>query len=160
MTYGRAVDHVNGAPPPPLRGRVGVGGATGTLSTMSNENARQLRINMTDAERRLWRHLRLQQLDGRRFRRQVPIGPYVVDFACLEAKLLIEVDGGQHAEALHYDAARTAWLEARGYQVLRFWNNDVLSNTDGVLSLIRETLLTARGATPHPNPPPQGGRES
>jgi very-short-patch-repair endonuclease len=115
---------------------------------------------MTDAEQRLWKHLRLKQVDGRHFRRQVPIGPYVVDFACLEAKVLIEVDGGQHAEALDYDASRTSWLEAHGYQVLRFWNNDVLSNTDGVLSLIRETLLTAPGATPHPNPPPQGGRES
>jgi very-short-patch-repair endonuclease len=136
-----------------------VGGATGTLSTMANENARQLRRELTDAERRLWTHLRQNQLDGHRFRRQVPIGPYIVDFACLSARVLIEVDGGQHTDALHYDAARSAWLEARGYQVLRFWNNDVLSNTDGVLMVIRETLLTARGATPHPSPPPQGGRE-
>ncbi len=104
--------------------------------------------------------LRQDQLDGHRFRRQVPIGPYIVDFACLASKVVIEVDGGQHTEALDYDAARSAWLEARGYQVLRFWNNDVLSNTDSVLMVIRETLLTVPGATPHPSPPPQGGRES
>ena len=126
---------------------------------MADERARRLRKNMTGAEHALWRYLRLRQLEGHKFRRQVRIGPYIADFACLKAMLVIEVDGGQHADNLQYDATRAAWLEARGYQLLRFWNNDVLSNTDGVLSLIRETLLTARGATPHPSPPPQGGRE-
>jgi very-short-patch-repair endonuclease len=112
---------------------------------------------MTDAEKRLWSRLRYKQLDHHRFRRQVPIGPLVIDFACLAVKLLIEIDGGQHADNNARDAERTAWLEARGYWVLRFWNNDVLANTDGVISAIREKLALL--ATPHPGSPPQGGRE-
>ena len=123
---------------------------------MASENARRLRSNMTEAEKRLWSVLRYRQLDAHRFRRQVPIGAYIVDFACLEKRLLIEIDGGQHEEQTRRDAARTSWLERRGYHVLRFWNNDVLSNLDGVVSIIRETLSAL---TPHPNPPPQGGRE-
>ncbi len=80
------------------------------------------------------------------------MGPYVVDFACLKARLLIEVDGGQHAAAFEGDHRRTAWLEARGFRVLRFWNNDVLQETDGVLERIRAELLV-----PPPFPSPQGG---
>jgi len=95
------------------------------------QRARGLRTEMTDAEVRLWIRLRGEQIDGYRFRRQVPMGPYVVDFACLKARLVIEVDGGQHAEALERDDRRTAWLEARGFRVLRFWNTDVLQRTEG-----------------------------
>ena len=113
--------------------------------------ARKLRLTPTDAEIRLWSRLRGKQLAGFRLRRRHPLGPYVVDFFCAEAKLIVEVDGGQHADD---GEARTPWLEARGYRVIRFWNNDVLSNTEGVLNMILDALRAA----PHPNPPPQGGR--
>jgi very-short-patch-repair endonuclease len=95
---------------------------------------------MTDAEERLWTRLRGDQMAGHRFRRQVPIGPYVVDFACREARLAIEVDGSQHAAASLEDDQRTAWLTSRGYRVLRFWNNQVLTETDAVLESIRTAL--------------------
>jgi very-short-patch-repair endonuclease len=121
---------------------------------MPSTNVRQLRKNLTHAEKALWSKLRFKQLDGHRFRRQIPIGPYIIDFACLASRLLIELDGGQHADTVDADQKRTRWLETRGYRVLRFWNNDVLDNSDGVLETIRMHL------TPHPNPPPQGGRES
>ena len=104
--------------------------------------ARKLRLTPTDAEIRVWSRLRRKQLEGFRFRRQHPLGPYVVDFFCAEAKLIVEVDGGQHADD---GEARTLWLEARGYRVIRFWNNDVLANTEGVLEAIRQELLLARG---------------
>ena len=97
-----------------------------------------MRIASTDAEIRLWARLRRRQLAGFRFRRQQPIGKYIVDLFCPEAKLIIEVDGGQHADD---DQARTQWLEARGYRVIRFWNNDVLARTESVLSAIRDVLL-------------------
>src|SRR5262245_4132730 len=110
---------------------------------MPNQNARELRKNMTDAERALWRLLRQRQLNGLRFRRQVPIDHYIVDFACLEARLVIEVDGGQHFES-QSDKRRDAHLRSQGFRVLRLWNNDVLSNPDGVHRVITETLaLTA-----------------
>jgi very-short-patch-repair endonuclease len=107
---------------------------------MASPLARRLRKAPTDAEGRLWLRLRYQQLDGFRFRRQQPIGSYVVDFFCSEASLVIEVDGGQHATDEERDANRTQWLEARGYRVLRFWNNDVLANTDGVVTSIQNAL--------------------
>jgi very-short-patch-repair endonuclease len=94
---------------------------------------------MTDSERRLWHYLCQKQLDGFHFRKQCPIGPFVADFACLKAKLVIEVDGGQHADSAT-DAARDSWLAAHGYRTLRFWNNDVLQNTDGVFLTITEAL--------------------
>ena len=115
--------------------------------------ARRLRRDMTDAERRLWHHLRRRQLRGYRFRRQFPIGPYIVDFACLEAKLVIEVDGSQHFDATD-DIERTQRLHEHGYQVLRFWNNDVLIRTHRVLAVIHDALGTAG---PHPGLPPQAG---
>jgi very-short-patch-repair endonuclease len=99
--------------------------------------ARKLRLMPTDAEIRLWSRLRRKQLEGFRFRRQHPLGPYVVDFFCPAAKLAIEVDGGQHADD---GEARTRWLEARGYRVIRFWNNDVLANTEGALHMILDAL--------------------
>jgi very-short-patch-repair endonuclease len=107
---------------------------------MANERARALRQNLTDAERRLWFHLRRKQLDGHRFRRQVSIGPYIADFVCLESKLVIEVDGGQHGDNAEKDARRTALMEAQGFRVLRFWNDEVLGNTVGVLEAIRQRL--------------------
>ena len=104
------------------------------------ETARKLRAAQTDAETRLWFHLRGRRFAGRKFRRQVPVGPYIVDFICLREGLVIEVDGGQHAERVHEDARRTTYLESHGLRVLRFWNNDVLGNMEGVLLTIRGSL--------------------
>jgi len=94
---------------------------------------------MTDAERKLWLALRDRRLAGFKFRRQVPVGPFIVDFLCYHARLVIEVDGGQHAESAR-DARRDQWLEANDFRVLRFWNNDVLTNTEGVLTVILDSL--------------------
>ena len=115
---------------------------------MASLVARRLRNNPTDAERCLWRHLRRRQLDGFRFRRQLPIGQYVVDFVCLAARLVIEVDGGQHAEQHVADEVRSAWLRQRGFRVLRFWNNEVLGETEAVLARVREALQTSSQAPP------------
>lgn len=117
------------------------------------ENARSLRREMTDAEQLLWRYLRMKQLHGGRFRRQHPCGHYILDFACLEIKLAIELDGGQHSERTNEDAQRTAWLELQGWKVLRFWNNEVLEEIEAVLAVI------SRGCDPHPNLPPEMGKE-
>jgi len=95
--------------------------------------ARRLRNESTDAERRLWYFLRRQQLAGCKFRRQYPLAGYIVDFVCLSEHLVVELDGGQHLDALTYDKTRTDALEQRGYRVLRFWNHDVLLRTDDVL---------------------------
>jgi very-short-patch-repair endonuclease len=116
--------------------------------------ARGLRRRQTDAERRIWARLRDRRLLGVKFTRQVPIGPYVVDFCSRERKLIVELDGGQHAAHTDYGAGRTAFLQALGYRVLRFWDNDALANTDGVLQRIAETLSSAR---PSPRPSPQRG---
>ena len=97
--------------------------------------AQELRNNATNAERRLWQHLSRRQLAGFKFSRQIPVGPFICDFMCRERKLIVELDGGQHAES-NCDAARTAFLESQGYRVVRFWNNDVLGNMDGVLQTI------------------------
>ncbi len=110
---------------------------------MPSEHARALRKNLTNAEKKLWSLLRLKQLDGYRFRRQAPIGPYIVDFFCPEARLFVEVDGGQHNTAQKYDEARTAWLASQGHHVIRFRNNDILHNPDGVLLRLREALEKA-----------------
>src|SRR5258708_39876749 len=101
--------------------------------------ATELRQNATDAERRLWSALRDRRLQGYKFRRQHPIGPFVVDFACTKHRLVIEADGGQHNESLS-DARRTAWLESQGWHVIRFWNNDVLGNTEGVVITVLQAL--------------------
>jgi very-short-patch-repair endonuclease len=114
--------------------------------------ARRLRTNMTDAERCLWRHLRLRQLAGCRFRRQHPFGPYLLDFACVERRLVIELDGGQHCASR--DGERDAWIRAGGFVIVRFWNNDVLNRTQEVLEQILEALGSP---SPHPNLPPQAG---
>ena len=102
--------------------------------------ARRLRRNQTDAERILWFRLRDRRLDGWKFRRQVPIDRFVADFVCAEGKLIVELDGGQHERDKERDAERTDALEAMGYLVLRFWNNDVMRNIDGVLQTILSTL--------------------
>jgi very-short-patch-repair endonuclease len=105
--------------------------------------ARKLRRNGTDAEIRLWSHLRARQVEGAKFVRQCPIGPHVADFACRDAHLAVVLDGGQHSPEV--DAPRTEIIEAYGYRIIRFWNHDVLQNTDGVLEAIRHELLLARG---------------
>ena len=102
--------------------------------------ARSLRKTPTDAERLLWRHLRNKQLQGFRFRRQVSIGPYFADFVCLDAKVVVEVDGGQHNES-GVDKARDRYLEGAGFKVMRVWNTDVLANIAGVCDAILEILL-------------------
>ncbi|WP_425612037.1 endonuclease domain-containing protein [Xanthomonas floridensis] len=106
---------------------------------------------MTDAECTLWRCLRGNQLQGFKFRRQHPIPPYIADFCCIEAALIIELDGSQHEESS--DQVRTQWLHARGWTVLRFWNNDVLLALDAVVEAISNTIATPY---PHPDPFPDG----
>jgi very-short-patch-repair endonuclease len=101
---------------------------------------------MTDAERLLWQALRYKQINGHRFRRQHPIEKFVADFACIEQKIVIELDGGQHQDQIEYDEQRTAFLQKNGWRVLRFWNNEVISNLNGVLSTIAEHL----GSLPPP----------
>jgi very-short-patch-repair endonuclease len=115
-----------------------------------------MRSTPTDAERKLWWHLRRRlPVANSHFRRQVRIKQYIVDFACHAAHLIVEIDGGQHASATVVDAERTGTLEANGYRVLRFWNNDVLGNVEGVLEEIQRAMTT----TPTPDPSPQGGGE-
>ncbi len=106
-----------------------------------NPLARTLRRNQTDTEKRLWRHLRNRGLAGHKFRRQVPIGPYIADFVCLEKNLVVEADGGQHAERTAEDTRRTEFIEAQGFKVLRFWNNDVLQDIEAVLNVILSELI-------------------
>lgn len=105
-----------------------------------NTYARELRTHATLAERRLWHHLRRRQLNGCKFRRQHPIGSYICDFVCLEASVIIELDGTQHLAQAPYDATRDAFLRSQGFRVLRFWNGDVLGQTDGVVQTIVEAL--------------------
>jgi very-short-patch-repair endonuclease len=112
---------------------------------VSIERARQLRKELTDTERFAWFRLRKRQLAGHKFRRQVLIGPYVADFACLERRLILEFDGGQHAERVDYDERRAAWLESQGFRVLRFWNIDVLREWDAVEQMILEALVAQDG---------------
>ena len=108
---------------------------------MSNINrARRLRHDATDAERAIWRLLRNRRLSEYKFRRQHPIGPFIVDFYCHSKRLVIELDGGQHAEQVARDNRRTQWLKGRGHRVLRFWDNDVLKNSEGVLEVILSHL--------------------
>ena len=107
--------------------------------------SRALRQNSTDAERKLWKVLRSRQLNGFKFRKQVEIDGYIVDFLCAERRVIVEVDGGQHTP--ERDARRTAYLESQGFRVIRFWNNDVLQNLDGVWTILETALETT---PPHP----------
>ena len=118
------------------------------------QNARALRAEGADAEQTLWRHLRARQLSGHKFRRQHPIGPYIADFVCVECKLVVEWDGGQHVQgrAPAYDERRTQFLNTQGWQVLRFWNHEVLTELAAVLQAIALAL-----SHPHPNPLPPAG---
>jgi len=128
--------HLN--PPPPQGG----GRKKVPFPSMRGKvyRARELRKRLTNAEKELWKHIRLRQIAGHKFRRQQPIGTYIADFACLEKKLVVEVDGGQHSEQSSYDEERTAWLESQGYRVLRFWNNEVLKEIEIVLDVIAKVL--------------------
>ena len=137
---------------------------------MANQFARELRRNVTDAEKKLWQQLRLLKAENRHFRRQVPIGNYVADFACHRCKLVVELDGGQHNEPqnLLRDEQRTNELRKHGYRVIRFWNVDVFGNIEGTVDMIRNAARLSTmndygggvaGATPTPNPSPQGGGE-
>lgn len=110
------------------------------LSDSIEKLAKDLRKRPTDAEKALWQRLRAKQMNGLKFRRQEPIGRYIVDFVCYERNLIIEVDGGQHSQSLT-DALRDEWLKGQGFRVLRFWNNDVLKDIGAVLEVIRETTL-------------------
>ena len=105
-------------------------------SSCAATNAKKSRSTPTDAERRLWYYLRGNRLLGLKFRRQVPIGNFIADFLCEGARLVMEVDGDQHAQAAAYDSARTRWLNEAGYRVIRFANADVMENIDGVLEVI------------------------
>jgi very-short-patch-repair endonuclease len=104
------------------------------------QRARELRKNSTDVERLLWKHLRAKRLAPYKFKRQEPIGSHIVDFVCYELRLIIELDGGQHADQHEYDGKRTAWPESQGFVMLRFWNNDVTENLEGVVQRILECL--------------------
>ena len=132
--------------PPPLAGEVarecGSEGALPRTDKLTVKRARQLRSAMTSAEVILWQNLRRRQLGDFRFRRQVPVGPYIADFACIERNLIVEVDGATHSEPdeLAHDARRTAFLEAEGWQVCRIWNTEVYENLAGVLEMIRAKL--------------------
>jgi very-short-patch-repair endonuclease len=121
---------------------------------MPSLKARQLRNNLTEAERILWQRIRFKQIDGFKFRRQVKMDRYIVDFYCSAANLIVEVDGGQHAENIEYDNKRTAWLNARGHRVIRFWNNEVHDNIEGVLEQIHIELHRSVSLDPPSQPSP------
>jgi len=123
------------------------------MKRLNVDRARSLRVDQTDAEQLLWHHLRNRRLQGWKFRRQNEIGLYVVDFVCPDAGLIVELDGSQHGDQLIYDEARTRKLKEEGYRVLRFWNNEVLTNIDGVLEVLLEAL-----ASPDPSPQPSPRR--
>ena len=132
---------------------------------MANRYARTLRSAATPAERVLWQQLRALKAEGCHFRRQVPLAGYIADFACHSARLVVELDGGQHGEAVAYDQQRSSVLERHGYKVLRFWNNEVFESLEGVVDRIRHeaglpTVYTYTAATPTPTPPHKGEGDS
>jgi very-short-patch-repair endonuclease len=120
------------------------------------ERAKGLRLGATEAERVLWFQLRAKRFMGLKFKRQKPMGNYIVDFVCMELGLIVELDGGQHAEQLTYDRQRSAWLEGQGFTVLRFWNNQVLGEMEAVLEFLR--LWVEEQGPLSPGPSPAGGR--
>lgn len=147
--------------PSPRRGEGWGGGGLSTRSDHASHvlipNARKLRKDSTDAERHLWYYLRAHRFYNHGFRRQHPLSKkYIADLVCLDKKLIIELDGGQHSEQQQYDAKRTAFLEAEGYRVLRFWNNEIFENMEGVLMAIADALGCGE-TTPSPTLPPPGG---
>jgi very-short-patch-repair endonuclease len=126
------------------------------------ERARSLRKSMTDTERRLWAKLRNRRFAGFKFRRQVPLGPFIADFVCFDRRMILELDGGQHTQQQEYDAARTRWLEEHGFRVVRFWNHELWQDRDAVEELIWQRLhemtraegesRELRPLTPDPSP--------
>jgi len=126
------------------------------MKRMNVRRARELRLGMTDAEQLLWYHLRGRRLSEWKFRRQHEIDRYIVDFVCADAGLIVELDGGQHADQMEEDEHRTRRLNKLDFRVLRFWNDDVLKNIDAMLEVILEA---AASVAPHPNPLPEGERE-
>jgi very-short-patch-repair endonuclease len=115
------------------------------------EFAKHLRCHMTDSENKLWRHLRAHRLNGEKFRRQQPIGPYIVDFVHFGARLIVEADGGQHNDAPR-DERRDEWLREQGFTVMRFWNNEIMSNLEGVLTTVMAAVAESP-LSPIPSPP-------
>jgi very-short-patch-repair endonuclease len=130
-------------------------GCADKASKRPTARSRELRLNATPAERQLWKRLCARQIAGTRFNRQFPIGPFICDFVSRGAKLVVEVDGGQHASEVEADARRTAYLKAQGYRVVRFWNNDVLGNIEGVVEVIERIL--AESPSPSPSRKREGG---
>ena len=131
------------------KGRVRGNGRMRGAKVLKTARSRELRSNQTDAENKLWWRLRNRQIAGSKFVRQGPIGPYICDFVCRGHRLIVELDGGQHADS-EPDRVRDAWLRARNYRVMRFWNNDVLRNIDGVLQTIHDAMI---GESPSPDLP-------
>jgi len=121
-----------------------------------NSLAKRLRQQGTDAERMLWKYLRAHRMAGYKFRRQVLIEPYIVDFVCLEARLIVEADGGQHLEQVEDDLKRSVFLESLGYTVIRFWNHEILGDIHTVLERIHGSLIEV--PSPHPLPEGEGVR--
>ena len=128
------------------------------MKRLNVDRARDLRQKQTDAEQMLWRHLRARHLQGWKFRRQHQLGSYIVDFVRPDAQLIVELGGGQHADQLIYDERRTLELQAMGYRVLRFWNNDVLASLESVLEVLLEALASP-GPSPQPSPRSGEGQE-
>ena len=123
------------------------------MKRVMTPKARRLRTNQTDAEKKLWRYLRNRQLAGCKFRRQHEISTYIVDFVCVERKLIIELDGGQHLEQQQYDKNRTSCLEDKGYYVIRFWNPEVING----LEMVLEEIIRKLESFPSPQPSPRRG---
>ena len=146
----------------PLAGEEGARGVAVGRRGVALARARVMRAAPTEAERVLWRLLRAKRWAGWEWRRQQPIGPFIADFICFEARLIVEADGSQHLDCAH-DARRDGWLEAQGFRLLRFWNNDVLARSDAVADAIHAALDGGEGggalAFPLPDPLPQGERE-
>jgi very-short-patch-repair endonuclease len=113
---------------------------------MANQFARHLRKNMTETEQFVWQRIRYCQLRGFRFRRQAPIGPYIADFVCFEAKLILELDGGQHAVRADADAIRTQWLESQGFRVFRVWNHEAFQEWDAIAETVATILVERSGS--------------
>jgi len=110
------------------------------MDKLLKQRSRDLRKNLTDAEQKLWQKLRKQQINDHKFRRQFVLGNYIVDFICLDKRLIVEVDGGQHMDNVDYDLQRDEWLKSQNFKVLRFWNNQVLNEIDSVLEVIVKNL--------------------
>jgi len=149
-------ENIPGPLPSPASGR-GAGGE-GKQKAKLLTHAKALRSAQTEAEQRLWYHLRAHRFMEFKFKRQKPVGLYIVDFICRERGLIVEVDGGQHAEQVAYDRRRDDWLRQQGFMVLRFWNHEVMLEIEGVLERIRESVLAAEPAALSPGPSPASGR--